>query len=539
MEGLADFLDDLLGSAELVALAIGVGGLVWGAVVLRGWRPGLGAGEAAATRLCLRLSLGGAAGLLAARFADLTVKAWLLTMTLGRWPFPAFLQAPLVVAGTLQAVLAALQVAALLWLERKPDAPLRWGVTGSLAVALLINGAWLAHAVSRLEYRAALMTLTALHESAAAVWVGGVLQMVTLWRGRERIPELRAWWPCWLRRFAIPGAAAVVVLIGTGGLLGTAYVGSWRGLIGTSYGAVLITKLALLATALAYAALNHRSARRETGAPGAPVYRRTPYLVEVEAVTLTLIVLAASTLSSQPPAIDTPDQTASPAEVARVFTPKWPRLASPPHSAVNVSVDWMPETPEQASAGQRWSEFNHNVSGLILVAMALLSLLAGTRFAPIARLWPWGFALLGLFVLIRSDAETWPLGPVPFFSRLGDAEVLQHRIAVLLVFAIALIEFRARAPRNAGSRLAYLFPWLCLVGGGLLLTHNHSGFQLKSQYLTQISHTAMALFAILLGCGRWLELRLDGGTAVWAGRVASGALLMIGLLLVFYRELPG
>ena len=52
-----------------------------------------------------------------------------------------------------------------------------------------------------------------------------------------------------------------------------------------------------------------------------------------------------------------------------------------------------------------------------------------------------------------------------------------------------------------------MFPAVCALGGALLLTHNHTLGNVKEELLTEISHTAIALFAVFAGWTRWLELR--------------------------------
>ena len=74
------------------------------------------------------------------------------------------------------------------------------------------------------------------------------------------------------------------------------------------------------------------------------------------------------------------------------------------------------------------------------------------------------------------------------------------------------------------------------AGGIMLLTHSHVGFQASSAFLIQVSHTSMGLLAIIMACGRWLELRLEPPVASWAGLVSVSAMFSIGLLLLFYRE---
>src|SRR5204862_379964 len=95
-----------------------------------------------------------------------------------------------------------------------------------------------------------------------------------------------------------------------------------------------------------------------------------------------------------------------------------------------------------------------------------------------ARHWP--LALLGLaaFMLVRNDPGAWPLGPQGFWASMAEPTVLQHRVFVLLVVAFGLFEWTVRTRRRRSPRWALVFPLLCAVGCGLLLTHSHAGFPL-------------------------------------------------------------
>ena len=191
-------------------------------------------------------------------------------------------------------------------------------------------------------------------------------------------------------------------------------------------------------------------------------------------------------------------------------------------------------TPE---TGDAWAEFNHNVAGLILIGLTLLALL--DRWGvPGARHWPLGFVALAVFLLFRNDPEGWPLGPQGFWEGMKEGGILQHRLAVTLACVLGVLEWRARTQR-VPTRLPYVFPLLAFVGGILLLTHSHTAFEAKSDFLLEIAHTGMGLLGIGVACGRLLELRLrpvDGGW--WAGVASLTAMLLIGVILVFYHE-PG
>jgi copper resistance protein D len=175
----------------------------------------------------------------------------------------------------------------------------------------------------------------------------------------------------------------------------------------------------------------------------------------------------------------------------------------------------------------------------VLLAMSLLAL-AATRPRPRwARHWPLGIALLGVFVFLRSMAvdAVWPFGPRAFWTTtLASSEDLQHRLAGLLAITLGLVEWQARRGDRPPGRLSYVFPVLAAVGGLLLLTHAHVAFEQKSSYLVQVTHTTMGALAVLLGCLRLLELRLPSAVGRGAGLASSVAMLLIALVLVFYRE---
>jgi copper resistance protein D len=98
------------------------------------------------------------------------------------------------------------------------------------------------------------------------------------------------------------------------------------------------------------------------------------------------------------------------------------------------------------------------------------------------------------------------------------------------------VRWRVLWDERPTGRLRYVFPVLAAAGGLLLLTHAHVAFEQKSNYLVQVTHTTMGALAVLLGCGRLLELRLASSVGRAAGIASSVAMLLIALVLVFYQE---
>lgn len=137
---------------------------------------------------------------------------------------------------------------------------------------------------------------------------------------------------------------------------------------------------------------------------------------------------------------------------------------------------------------------------------------------------------------MRADPEVWPLGEIGFFESLRDVEVLQHRVFVAMIVAFALFEWGVRTGRPRWPRAALVFPLVTALGGALLLTHSHAIANVKDQLLIELSHIPLALAGIGAGWSRWLELRTDGQVRQLAGWIWPICFLIVGAVLLLYRE---
>lgn len=538
MQGFADFTDGILGGALLVALSVALGGVVFAWLVVPG---DAGAAGRAVRGRCAGLVALSAAAIAFCQLTALGLKVQLLATWLGADAFARFSDTLPARAGVARAVLAATLAVAAAALARRPDARARQALVGLLATLVAVSGAWLVHAAGRIEHRALLMTLTVLHQVAAALWAGGLVHLGATWRLARRDAAVAALWPRVVARFSRLALTSVVALCLLAIPLAQRYVGSIAGLVGTAYGALVLTKVALLAAALVLAAGNFRAVRsfRRDGSAAA-VWRRVPILLEGETGLAMVLLFTAASLSSQPPARDIGSERASAGEVVEVFRPKWPALRTPSVTTMmgDASDPYAVAGGERTAAAYSWSNFSHNVSGLALLAMAVLALAGGGLGWRWTRHWPLGLALLGVFVFLRSMAVDGvrPFGPNAFWATtLANAEAFQHRLAGLLAISLGLLEWRARLSDRPGARIRYVFPALAAAGGLLLLVHSHVAFETKSSYLVQVTHTAMGLLAVLIACTRLLELRLAPAGRV-AGTASYVAMLLVALVLVFYRE---
>jgi putative copper resistance protein D len=537
---LAGFLDVLLRGFGAVGLSAAVGGLVFLLLVLR---PSAGAGAFVAIARGRALALIGAGALVVASAQALlllVVHPWALADDAGRWPLREFLTTEFGLAGLGRVVLALLLVVAVRGIRRGRDTAGRWAVAIGLGVLLMANAAWLAHAVSRLHDRAPLMVGTVLHQLGAAIWVGGVIHLVgfaLLWR-RAGGPTAEPLGVRVLARFSGVAAAGVALVVGPGIYLSVGYVGGWGGLVGTGYGVMVLTKVALLGCALVLGGLNFLLLRGGGGDRGtAVVAARVPAFIEAEVGLGVTLLLAAASLTSLPPAVDVVADRATPAEVAARFRPAMPGWTSPPVSELLAAAAPIDDTlakrqPEEYA----WSEYNHHAAGFFVFSMGLLARVDQTGRARWARHWPLGFLGLAAFLFVRNDPRAWPLGPAGFWESMRLPDVLQHRLVVLLVGALAVFEWMVRSGRltRPGGRL--VFPLLCAAGGALLLTHSHAMFNLKSEFLAEVSHAPMGLLGVVMAWGRWLEVRLPAADRRAPGRIWAACMTIIGLILLVYRE---
>ena len=533
---LIGFLDVLCRGLAQMALAASAGGIVFALVVLRP----LGAADplsATLLRRSTRLIALAAVALAAARLAVLVVlHPVALADASGPWPIREFLLTDYGKAGVASAALALVLAAVAVWLARRPGSRAGWILAAAMAGGLVLGTAWLAHAVSRLEGREGLMAVTVLHQLGAVLWVGGLSHLLlaapVLWREAGRAARAGQL----LARFAPLAMSGVALVIGPGVVLSWQYVGDWAGLVGTGYGVMVLTKVVLLVMALGLGFLNFRLARRLARAGGRDDARRVRTFIEAEVGLGLTVLLAAASLTSLPPAVDVVEDRATPGEVALRFLPQVPRLTSPAAAALLARAGAIDDAlatrqPEEYA----WSEFNHHIAGALVLAMGALALLERSGRAPWARHWPLIFLGLAAFMFVRNDPRAWPLGPAGFWESMLLPDVLQHRLAVLMVVGLGLFEWLVRTGRLAW-RWRLVFPMICAAGGAVLLTHSHAMFNLKLEFLSEVAHAPIGVLGLVLGWARWLELRLperDRGAPAWVGPLC---LTLVGALLLVYRE---
>jgi len=133
---------------------------------------------------------------------------------------------------------------------------LRWSAFAA-AVFLVAAIAWTGHAAST-PYELGYLHLAsdALHLTAAAAWLGGLVCLTLLLGLTRRNRALASHQFDAVRRFSALGIASVAALITSGIINAWILTGSIRALVASDYGRLLMLKLATFVIMLAFAAVN-------------------------------------------------------------------------------------------------------------------------------------------------------------------------------------------------------------------------------------------------------------------------------------------
>jgi copper resistance protein D len=423
-----------------------------------------------------------------------------------------------------------------------------WAVFAA-ALAIVGSSTALSHAASRIDQRPLLLLLTAAHHLSAAAWIGGMASLLVAIRASQEPRGIQAM----AKRFSTVAIASVTVLVVAGIVMAKLYVGSWSGVYGTSYGVMILAKTYLLLLALALGGSNFWLVR-ETRSDAAPTLMRLRRFSEAEIGLGFTALLAAASLTSQPPAIDvTQKDLISGHEIMERMEWKTPRLSSPRLADLPVPPPLRKHLEDASFSGgaqtnvmiKKWSEYNHQWSGLIVLAAGLLAFVSRFKGQRWARNWPLLFLGLAVFIILRADPDSWPLGGRSFWASFAEADELEHRLFAVLITCFAIFEWAVETGRLKAQKAAFVFPALCALGGALLLTHSHGTSNLRDELFAELSHTPIALLGATAGWGRWLELRWpqeDAPPEKRSGivRVASWVwpmcLVLVGLILLNYRE---
>lgn len=546
------YLAVLLRALALAAQSFAVGGVAFLILLVWPLRGRLGQAGATIAARSWRLIAIFAMALVLIETASLVAKASLLFDSLGAtdWFATSFGW-----AGLLRIALA-LPLAALALAHARLAPVWRLAMALFLGLALLLAVLPISHAAARLDGRLPLYLLTLAHHLAAAIWIGGLpFLLAALKIAAPGLPRAEIG-----RCYSLIAMGAVALLLIGGVGLSLTYIASWEALYGTAYGIMVSTKAMLLAMLLVLGGMNFLWVARMRVDPATSDLRLRRF-AEIEIGIALTILLAAASITSLPPAVDLTEDRVTWADYAARLAPRLPALDSPRYDELAIAQTQAALDAEAAAAGTpraqaflpgstvplprnaadiAWSEYNHHGAGLFVLLIGLLALIDragnGAAWSRWARHWPLLFFGLAAFLVVRSEAESWPLGELGLLESLRNPEFLQHKSYVILLSAFGLFEWSVRIGRLKAPGYGLVFPLLTAIGAALLLGHSHALDNVKELLLIEIAHIPIALLGIVAGWARWLELRIDGPARRWASWLWPLCFFLIGLLLLFYRE---
>ncbi len=189
-------------------------------------------------------------------------------------------------------------------------------LTGDLGAALAVWSPALVGHTRAYEPVSLLVLTDALHLSAGAVWLGGLTGLAVVLpslAGRERDSALV------LSRFSTIAAGLLAVLAGAGALLGWRILGSWSGLVDTTYGRLLLVKIAIALIVSAVAAWNRFGLLPRVSDGPHEARRRATYAVRrvilLEGALLVGLLGVTGFLVEQPPRAEPAAAQAAPTSV--------------------------------------------------------------------------------------------------------------------------------------------------------------------------------------------------------------------------------
>ncbi len=197
---------------------------------------------------------------------------------------------------------------------------------------------------------------------------------------------------------------------------------------------------------------------------------------------------------------------------------------------------------EGSQQGIAYSEFNHHMAGVFLLLIGLSEVrqalgwpaLVWTRF-----LLPGALTVGGIFLLIWSDHDSWPIGSMTFMQTFfgSDEEVLQHKTYGVLAFAVGVVEFLRRTGGFVHAAWTAPLPLFAIVGGIMLFGHSHGDHPAASRIA--LHHVIMGMMAITAGSSKlvsgWRTRSVITERSYWELLWAS-LVVVIGLQLLLYSE---
>ncbi len=197
---------------------------------------------------------------------------------------------------------------------------------------------------------------------------------------------------------------------------------------------------------------------------------------------------------------------------------------------------------EGSAQGVAYSEFNHRFAGLfvLLFGLAELGLALRCQLPFWTRLiLPSALAVIGAYLLIWSDHEAWPIGPLTFAQTFfgQDQEIIQHKFYGVFGATAAVSETFRRIGWAQHPAWAAPLVFLHLVGALLLFVHSHGNH--PANYTIELHHALLGSLGIGAAISNamvsWTSDASNQSVKRW--EVAwAGFVIVMGIQLLLYFE---
>jgi copper transport protein len=280
------------------------------------------------------------------------------------------------------------------------------GVVASVsALVALVPVALVGHSVAMAHPRLNVL-VDGFHLVAGATWLGGLVGLLMLLRGTSGRSDVAV---LAVRGFATAAASVLVALVLAGSVLAWQLVGSWRGLVESGYGRVLVAKLALVTVAVAIAAYNRRRLVPRSGASR----RNLARTIGAEAALLVSVVLVTGFLVQQNPpdgvggrAPRAAEPVTGQADLGGLQATVTLDPATVGESSVTVEIDNSAGAPAELFTPPRLRVLGDDADlGDVALAPVSLGVYAGTVRLPVDGIWRFQ-------VSVRIDEFTNPVATV-------------------------------------------------------------------------------------------------------------------------------
>ncbi len=129
---------------------------------------------------------------------------------------------------------------------------------------------------------------------------------------------------------------------------------------------------------------------------------------------------------------------------------------------------------QNAAQDRAFSEMNHHIAGVMLILIGIFAILGESGFNIFKKTWPVLFLLGGVYLLMMSDPDVWPMGNEGWISIFRDnPEAAQHKIYALLLIALGILELQRARGRLPRYLALWGFPAFAVFGAVLLFFHKH------------------------------------------------------------------